>query len=374
MPQHAIIPVNRPKLDANERKYLLECLDTGWISSEGPFVERFERSYAARLGRRHGISVSSGTAALDAALLSLELQPGDEVVLPAFTIICCASAILRAGGTPVLVDCDPATWNMDVAQVKARVTPKTRAIMAVHIYGLPVDMDPLLRIAREHHLLVVEDAAEAIGLKYKGRECGSFGDVSCTSFYANKHITTGEGGMILTDNDTIAERCSRYRNLCFVPTRRFVHEELGWNYRMCNLQAALGVAQLERLDDSIRIKRWMGRTYQDVLRGTPGVDLPTDQTAYADNAYWVFGVVLRDEVPFDAEVAGRKLAGIGVQTRPFFWPMHQQPVFRRMGLFENESFPHSERIARRGFYLPSGLGTTEDEIVRSADALKQILS
>ena len=368
-----MIPVNKPLLDGNERKYLMECMDSGWISSEGPFVKRFEQSYGVRLGRRHAISVNSGTAALETAILALGLEPGDEVIVPAFTIICCASAITRAGATPVLVDCDPLTWNMDIEQVRVRITPRTRAIMAVHIYGLPVDMDPLLELARQHGLRIVEDAAEAIGLKYKDRECGSMGDVSCISFYANKHITTGEGGMILTSDDTIAERCARYRNLCFVPPRRFVHEELGWNYRMCNIQAALGLAQLEKLDRTIAIKRRMGELYQELLRDAAGLLLPRDRTPWAENVYWVFGVVLDDDVPFDAPEAADRLAEKGVQTRPFFWPLHEQPVLRKMGLFKDEHYPVSERLARRGFYLPCGLGLSEEEIRASAAALKEIL-
>jgi perosamine synthetase len=368
-----MILVNQPRLDGNEKRYLIECIETGWISSEGPFVKRFESGYAQRVGRKHAISVSSGTAALDAAVLALDLQPGDEVILPAFTIVCCASAITRAGATPVLVDCDPATWNMDVEQVRSRISPRTRAIMAVHIYGLPVEMDPIVDLARQHGLRVIEDAAEAIGLKYKGRECGGLGDVSCVSFYANKHITTGEGGMILTDDDLIAERCRRYRNLCFIPPRRFVHEELGWNYRMCNLQAALGLAQLEKLDQSIDRKRWMGGVYQELLSGVAGIQLPLDSTTYAENVYWVFGVVLGDEVPFDATEAATRLAAKGVQTRPFFWPMHEQPVFTKMGLFSGDRHPVSERLARRGFYLPSGLSTTEQEVRASVEALKEIL-
>jgi len=368
-----MILVNQPALDGNERKYLLDCVDSGWISSEGPYVKRFEQAYGARLGRKHAISVSSGTAALDAAVLALELKPGDEVILPAFTIICCASAITRAGATPVLVDCDPVTWNMDLDQVRARITPRTRAIMAVHIYGLPVDMDPLLTLARQHGLRVIEDAAEAIGLKYKDRECGGLGDVSCTSFYANKHITTGEGGMVLTSDDGLAERVARYRNLCFIPPRRFVHEELGWNYRMCNLQAALGLAQFEKLDRSIARKRWLGGLYQELLKDVAGIRLPLDRTAYAENVYWVFGVVLGDEVPFDAAEAAARMLAKGVQTRPFFWCLHEQPVFAKMSLFAGERYPVSERIARRGFYLPSGLSTTEEEVRASAAALKEIL-
>jgi perosamine synthetase len=239
-----MIPVNEPLLDGNEEKYLIECIRSGWISSEGPFVQEFENRFAATVGRKHGIAVCNGSAALDASVAALGIGPGDEVIMPAFTIISCAAAIIRQGATPVLVDADPITWNMDVNQIETRITSKTRAIMVVHIYGLPTDMAPILLLADKHGLKIIEDAAEAHGQNYQNRPCGSFGDVSTFSFYPNKHVTTGEGGMILTDSEQLAERCRSLRNLCFQPGKRFVHEELGWNFRMSNLQAALGVAQL----------------------------------------------------------------------------------------------------------------------------------
>ncbi|MGD9952810.1 MAG: DegT/DnrJ/EryC1/StrS family aminotransferase [Burkholderiales bacterium] len=367
------IPVNTPLLDGNEEKYLLECVRTGWISSEGPFVTRFEERFAARVGRRHGVAVANGSVALDTAVAALKLGPGDEVILPASTIISCAAPVVRAGAKPVLVDCDPRTWNMDVGQVESRITPRTKAIMAVHIFGLPVDMDPLLALAERHGLKVIEDAAEAIGQTYRGRPCGSFGDLSVFSFYPNKHVTTGEGGMVVTDDAALAERCRSLRNLCFKPEQRFVHDELGWNFRMTNLQAALGLAQLERLDQALAIKRRMGARYTNLLQGTRRLQLPVARMPYADNVYWVYGVVLEDDVPFDAREAMARLGKAGIGTRPFFWPMHEQPVFRRMGLFEGERHPVAERIARRGFYLPSGLALTEEQIERSAAALKAIL-
>lgn len=368
-----MIPVNEPLLDGNEARYLQECIATGWISSEGPFVERFEAEMAARVGRRYGVAVTNGTAALEAAVVALGLGPGDEVILPTFTIISCAAAVVRAGATPVVVDCDPVTWNMDVGQVADRITRRTRAIMAVHIYGLPVDMDPLLALAERHGLRVIEDAAEMHGQTYRGRPCGSFGDLSVFSFYPNKHVTTGEGGMILTDDPALAERCRSLRNLCFQPGRRFVHEELGWNLRMSNLQAAVGVAQLERLDEFVARKRRMGRRYTELLANVPGLQLPLPATDYAENIYWVYGVVLDDALPFDAEEAMARLRRAGVGTRPFFWPMHEQPVFRRMGLFANERHPVAERLARRGFYLPSGLALTDQQIEQAAQALQECL-
>lgn len=369
----SFIPVNEPLLNGNEEKYLVECIRTGWISSEGPFIKKFEEQFAARVGRKYGVAVSNGSVALDAAVVALGLGSGDEVIMPTFTIISCAAAVVRAGAVPVVVDCDPVTWNMDVAQVEARITPRTKAIMVVHIFGLPVDMEPLLALARKHGLKVIEDAAEMHGQNYKGKPCGSFGDISTFSFYPNKHITTGEGGMIVTDDPALAERCRSLRNLCFKPEQRFVHDELGWNLRMTNMQAALGVAQLERLDEFVQIKRRMGARYTGLLSGTPGIQLPLAHTAYADNINWVYGMVLDDSVPFDAKEAMTRLNKLGIGSRPFFWPMHEQPVFRKMGLFSGESYPVAEHIARRGFYIPSGMALTDEQMERSAAAVKEIM-
>lgn len=367
------IPVNEPLLNGNEKAYLAECIDTGWISSEGPFVERFEKLFAERVGRKHGIAVANGSVALDAAVAALDLEPGDEVILPSFTIISCAAAIVRAGATPVLVDSDSQTWNMDVTEIEARITPRTRAIMVVHIYGLPVDMAPLLAIAEKHKLAIIEDAAEMHGQTYRGRACGSFGELSVFSFYPNKHITTGEGGMIVTDDDRLAERCRRLRNLCFQPGRRFVHEELGWNFRFTNLQAAVGLAQLERLDEFVARKRAMGALYTRLLQPEKRFQLPLAQAGYADNIYWVYGVVLDEACGFDAAEAMRRLQQHNIGTRPFFWPMHEQPVFLKQGLFTGERYPVAERMARRGFYLPSGLALSEAQMHRAAEAALRIV-
>lgn len=368
-----MIPVNTPLLDGNERKYLLECLDTGWISSEGPFIRQFEEQFAAKVGRKYGIAVSNGSVALDAAVVALGIGAGDEVILPSFTIISCAAAIVRAGATPVVVDCDPLTWNMTADHVAAAITSRTKAIMVVHLYGLPVDMDPLLALAAKHGLKLIEDAAEMHGQTYRGRPCGSFGEISTFSFYPNKHITTGEGGMIVTDDPDVAERCRSLRNLCFQAKKRFVHDELGWNFRMTNLQAALGLAQLETLDRHVQLKREMGRRYDQLLAGLPDVQRPVARTDYAENIYWVYPLVLGSSHPFDADEAMRRLAEHKIGTRPFFWPMHEQPVFRRMGLFAGQSCPVAERIARRGFYVPSGLGLTAAEQQTVAEAVIAIL-
>ena len=372
-----MIPVNQPVLNGNETKYLAECIETGWISSEGPFVRRLEEGMAAIAGQRWGVAVANGTAALDVAIAALRIGPGDEVILPTFTIISCAAAIVRAGATPVVVDVDPATWNLDPSKLEAAMTPRTKAVMVVHLYGLPVDMDPVMQIVRARGLKLIEDGAEQIGQTYHSRSgdtgmIGSFGDVSTFSFYPNKHVTTGEGGMVLTSDEALAERCRSLRNLCFGKKKRFLHEELGWNFRMSNLQAAVGVAQMEVLDRTLQKKRLVGNWYNELLSGVDGVDLPEPRTPYAESIYWVYGIVLKDHVSFDADEAMHRLAELGVGTRPFFWSMHEQPVFRKMGLFRDVSCPVAERLSRRGFYLPSGVALTRRQAERVAEAVRAL--
>ena len=408
-----MIPVNTPDLSGNEKKYLCECIETEWISSEGPFVKRLEAGMAALTDRKHGIAVCNGSVAIDVALAALRIGPGDEVIMPAFTIISCGASVVRAGATPMVVDADPVTWNMDVRQIEEKITPRTKAIMVVHIYGLPVEMGPVLEIARKYGLRIIEDAAEVIGqtcrmgatlgeqrsevggrraeigdqrsevrpltsdfwhLTSGHRACGGFGDVSTVSFYPNKHITTGEGGMVLVNDDALAERCRSLRNLCFDKERRFIHEELGWNFRMSNMQAAVGVAQLERIEETVRKKREIGAWYNELLSGVPGVQLPLHETDYARNIYWVYGIVLKDGVPFDAREAIRRLREKGVDCRHFFYPMNRQPVFRKMGLFEGVECPVAERLAERGFYLPSGVALTREQVEICAGALREILA
>jgi perosamine synthetase len=356
-----MIPVNTPLLSGNELKYITECIETGWISSEGPFVTKFETEFAKHVNRKHGIAVSNGSAALDIAVKALGLGNGDEVIMPAFTIISPAQSLVTAGATPVLVDSDPETWNMDVSQIEAKINSKTKAILVVHIYGLPVDMDRVLSLCKKYNLKLIEDAAEMHGQTYKGQQCGSFGDISIFSFYPNKHITTGEGGMIVCNDENIAEKCKKLRNLAFEPQgRRFIHYEIGWNYRMTNLQAALGVAQLEKINEHITKKREIGKQYREGLKGIKGFQLPLEKADYAENIYWVFGLVADSEAQQEAMI--RKLSDAKIGTRPFFWCMHQQPVFQNMGLFKNESYPVAEKLARNGFYIPSGLGLTTEDI------------
>jgi perosamine synthetase len=355
---------------------------TGWISSSGRFIDEFEQKWAAYCGKQHGISVSNGTAALQVAVDCLEPKPGDEVIIPTFTIISCALAVTNSNCVPVLVDSDPRTWCMDVAQIEERITPRTRAIMPVHIYGHPVDMDPLLCLAQKHGLAIIEDAAEVHGAEYLSgrsgaepswRRCGSFGTLSCFSFYANKLITTGEGGMVLTDDEALAGKARSLRNLAFQSARRFYHESEGFNFRLTNLQAAIGLAQLERIDQIIARKRWMGTEYNRRLKDIGGLQLPTEHP-WARSVYWMYGVVLDEQTGMSAAQFAARLRDRGVETRPFFLGMHEQPVFQKRGLFLNERYPTAERIARQGLYLPSGLALTEAQLSRVCDAVQEVLS
>jgi perosamine synthetase len=357
------IPVNEPLLNGNEKKYLNECIDTGWISSEGPFVKRLEDNMAAYVGRKHAAAVSNGTVALDLAIEAMELNPGDEVIMPAFTIISCILGLVRRGIKPVLVDSDPDTWNMDVSHIEEKITAKTKAIMVVHIYGLPVDMDPVIELAHKYGLMIIEDGAEAHGLEYKGKKCGSFGDISIMSFYPNKHVTTGEGGMVLTDNERMYERCNSFRNLCHKPGFRFVHEELGYNYRMSNIQAAVGVAQLEKIEEHLQKKQEMGKLYQEIFRNNEKFQKPLEKTSYAQNVYWVFGLVMDKSDKRSAHEVIEQLAKEGIGCRPFFYPMNLQPALKKLGLFEGESYPVAEWLYEKGFYVPSGLSLTEEQML-----------
>ncbi|MBU3549896.1 DegT/DnrJ/EryC1/StrS aminotransferase family protein [Polynucleobacter sp. MWH-Berg-3C6] len=367
------IPVNTPLLNGNEKKYLNQCIDTGWISSEGPFVQEFEKKFANKVDRAYGIAVSNGTAAIDLAIEALEIKAGDEVIMPAFTIISCINQIIRIGAVPVLVDSDPHTWNMNVQQIEKKITPRTKLIMIVHIYGLPVDIDPVLELAKKYSLKVLEDAAEMHGQEYKNLPCGSFGDISTFSFYSNKNITTGEGGMVVTNSPELDEKCRSIRNLCFKQDKRFVHDRLGWNLRMTNIQAAIGLAQLERLDEFVKIKREMGAKYTALLKDLEGyIELPLEKTSYAQSIYWVYGVLIKKNCALTPEGVMVELAKRGIGSRPFFYPMHMQPVLKNRGLFDGESYPVAENLYNKGFYVPSGLALKLSEIERVSSELRDI--
>tara|TARA_B100000579_G_scaffold297673_1_gene247714 strand:- start:13076 stop:14200 length:1125 start_codon:yes stop_codon:yes gene_type:complete len=366
------VPVNEPVIGKREKELVLECLETGWISSEGPFVNKFEQDFSKRVKRKHGIACSNGTCALELAIKALGIGEGDEVILPSFTIISCAAAIVRAGAVPIVVDCDLRHWNMNPDEILNSITSRTAAIMIVHIYGLPVDIDPILKIAEKFKLFVIEDSAEIIGGKYKNQPCGSFGDISTFSFYPNKHITTGEGGMVVTNDSDIASRCRSLRNLCFQPNKRFVHEELGWNYRMTNIQAALGIAQLEKLDESLEKKIWIGKKYLEFLKEVKTIQLPVEELSYAKNIFWVFGLVIKNDLHNTKNIINN-LRKMGIGTRPFFHPIHKQPVFIKKGLFKNVKKPNSELIGLNGFYIPSGLKINLEQIEYVANTLKEML-
>jgi perosamine synthetase len=367
-----MIPVSEPKLGDREMEYVAECVRTGWVSSSGRFIIEFEERWAAYCGRRYGVAVSNGTVALQLAVAALDLPAGAEVIMPTFTIISCAQAATAAGAVPVLVDAEARTWCMDTRQIEAKVTARTRAIMPVHIYGHPVDMDPVLDIARRHGLAVIEDAAEAHGAEYRSKRCGSFGTMSCFSFYANKLITTGEGGMVLTDDSELAAKLRSLRNLCFEPSRRFYHNQLGFNFRLTNLQAALGVAQIDRMEEIIEKKRWMAGQYIRRLKDIRTIQLPVEEP-WARSVYWMFGIVLSEQSGMNTADFAVRLKDRKIETRPFFLGMHEQPVFLNKGLFKGDRYPVAERIARQGLYVPSGLGLTEEQIDTVCVAIRDVL-
>lgn len=367
-----MIPVAEPLITEQDIELVNEALKSGWISSAGKFLDLFEERWAAYCGMPHGIAVSNGSVALDVAVALLDLLPGDEVIMPTFTIISPAQSVVRCGGVPVLVDSNSRTWQMNAAQIEAKITPRTKAILVVHIYGHPADMDPILEISRRHGLTVIEDAAEVHGAEYKGRRCGGLADISTFSFYANKLVTTGEGGMVLVRTPQLAERARSLRNLCFQKKQRFLHYELGYNFRLTNLQAALGVGQIGRIDGIVARKRAIAAAYSDLLHDVPGIQLPVEEP-WAKNVYWIYGITLDESCGVSAATVADRMRERGVETRPFFLGMHEQPVFQQMGLFLDEHYPAAEMLARQGLYIPSGLTITDGQISEVATALKESL-
>lgn len=366
-----MIPVNEPRMAPNARQYVDECIDSGWISSAGSFVSTFEKNFADFLGVRHAVTTTSGTAALHLALASLKIGAGDEVILPTFTMMASAAAVLYTGATPVLVDSDPATWTLNTTEIEKKITSKTKAIMPVHIYGHPCDMDPIMALAKKYSLAVVEDAAEAHGAMYKGMKAGAIGDVGCFSFYANKIITTGEGGMVVTNDEYIAARARSLKDLAHSPAQRFVHDDLGFNYRMTNVQAAIGCAQLEDITHALETKEWMASLYHHLLSDIPGLILPREQS-WARSVWWMYGLLVDDSFGMTRDALMKKLRTREIDTRTFFVPMHKQPILRRLGVVGDESFPVADDIATRGLYLPSGLAITEEHIRAVSDALHSL--
>jgi len=370
-----MIPVCKPWLPGKEKEYVSNALNTNWISSSGEYIKRFEEEFAKFCGVKYGICCSSGFGALHLACVALDLKKGDEVIVPTFTMAASVNAIILAGAKPVLVDADPETYCIDVNKIEEKITEKTKAIMPVHIYGHPCDMDKINEIAKKNSLKVIEDSAEAHGAEYYGKKCGSLSDIGCFSFYANKILTTGEGGMCVTDNLDLAERIRKLRNHAFeVP--RFIHKEVGFNYRLTNIQAAIGLAQTENAEMLIEARRNVGKRYNKLLKGFKEIILPIEKP-YAKNVYWMYGIVLSDEVPLSKEEVMEKLKENGIDTRSFFIPMHKQPVYSQRTV-ENApdcrgNFPVAEKIGQRGFYLPSSSNITDKEIEFVCEKLIEVL-
>jgi perosamine synthetase len=391
-----MIPVNEPLIGKNALRYVDDCLKSKWISSAGSYIHRFEEAFARYLGVKHAVTTTSGTTALHLALASLKIGPGDEVVIPDLTMIAVPYAVLYAGAKPALVDVDSEVFGLDPGILKrfmkksCRYDPKkkawihrrtggaVRAVLPVHLYGHPCPMDEILAVAREYGLWVVEDAAEAHGALFyfagrdkNGRKAGTMGDAGCFSFYANKIVTTGEGGMVVTNNDRIAERAARLKDLAHAPGRRFLHTELAFNYRMTNVQAAIGLAQLEEIDRFIAIKRNMAASYQEGLAGIPGLRLPIEMP-WARNVYWMYAVLVEKEFGLGRDDLMAALKDRGVDTRSFFMPVHRQPVFAKEKATARLRFPVAEGLSKKGFYLPSGLALTQAQIKTVCAAIQRI--
>jgi perosamine synthetase len=360
------IPVNEPLIRPEDINAVTECLQSGWISSEGPVVKDFEDKFAKYCSRKHGISCSNGTAALDLAVKALDLPVGSNVIIPETTIISCLSALYNNKLIPRTVDIELLTYNIDCSLIESFIDINTSAIMVVHVYGLPVDMRVIHRLAKKYSLKIIEDSAESIGLRYNNQICGSFGDVSTVSFYPNKHLTTGEGGMVLTNDENIAQKCRYYRNLCFDNENRFVHAEFGWNYRLTSLQASLGLSQLSFLEDSLAIKREIGAIYNHYLANIDCLQIPIAKTDVSTNCYWVYPIrYLNNDI--NSKQICNDLMALNIGTRPLFYPISMQPVLKKYYSDLSAPYPSNAINAYKyGFYVPSGIGTSLDKIELSA--------
>jgi perosamine synthetase len=366
----AFVPVSRPYMWGDEKAKLCEAVDAGWVSSRGPFLDDFESRFAQKIGVGYAVTTSSGTTAAHLALSVLDLQQQEEVIVPDFTMISPVLAVLACGAVPVPVDADE-TWNIDPDRIEHAITEKTRAIIVVHTYGHPAKIDRIVNVARRHNLRIIEDAAEALGALAYDRSVGSFGDLAIFSFYANKVLTTGEGGMVVTDDPMLYQRLRSKRNLCFGADEetRFVHSEIGFNYRMTNLQAAMGIVQLQHLDEAIEAKIAIAREYNELLSNVPGITTPPD-SAWGPNVYWVYGVLVEDEFGLDRKRIQSELKRKGIETRRFFYPLHRQPIMPEVGT--GQTFPKSDRLSERGLYLPSFIGMDSSTIKRVASDLADL--
>lgn len=360
------IPISEPLLSGNELAYVNDCVRSGWVSSLGKYIPEFEQGFADFCGVRHGIAVSNGTAALHLALVALGIGPGDEVIIPTLTFIATANAVRYTGATPVFADSEAETWNLDPQDVACRITPHTRAIIPVHIYGHPANMAPILDLAKQHNLHVIEDAAEAHGARYQGKRVGSLGEINAFSFYGNKIITTGEGGLLTTDEDALAEKVRFLRDHAMSPEKRYWHTEVGFNYRMTNLQAALGVAQMERIEEFIARKRWIAESYNQGLREVAAIRLPPE-APWATSVYWMYSILLNKDFPLSRDEVMARLRQQNIDSRPFFYPIHVQPPYQA-----DISLPVAENLSRRGINLPSAVTLSEEDIQRIVQAIREM--
>ncbi len=365
------LPVCSPLLAGNELAYVTEAVSTGWISSSGKYVTEFEKAFAAYCGVKHGIAVCNGTVALHLALVALGVGPGDEVIIPDFTMASSVFAVCYTGAMPVFVEADAATWNLDVKAVEAKITPRTKAIMPVHIFGNPCDMAALRLLAEPRGIALLEDAAEAHGAEFVGVKTGKLGSLAAFSFFANKNITTGEGGMVVTNDDKLAERCRYFKNICFPldSPRTYLHADVGFNYRMSNLHAAIGLAQVEKADYYRDLRVEHGLLYRELLGRIPGVLLQKDQPN-GRNVFWMNGLCLTPEYGRSRAELIAHLAENGVETRLFFNGMHRQPALQKYGCDCSGEYPVSDMLADNGFYLPSGSGLTAADIERVCELIK----
>ena len=370
MSNKKFIPVNEPLLTGNIKKYVMDCIKTNWISSEGSYVKNFESEMAAQVSRKYAVAVSSGTAALDIAIESLELDKGSEVIVPSFTIISTIHQILRSGLIPKFVDVNLDDWNIKVEDIEPLINSNTKAILIVHTYGLPADINSINKLAKKYNLKIIEDSAEVFGQTYKNKSCGSFGDISTFSFYSNKIVTTGEGGMVLTNNFKIYQKLLSLRNLCFQKNKRFIHENIGWNYRMTNIQGAIGISQLETYKKNIKKRISIAKTYNEFFKNNKNLQLPLVSNSFAKNIYWVYGLIIKNR--FNSSFIRKKLIEENIDTRPFFYPLHKQPVLKSFNIRNVSNLPNSEYLYKKGFYIPNSLNLKKETIKFIADKINEI--
>lgn len=365
-----LYPIASPMLNGNEKKYVLDCLDSNWISSNGAYIEKFEHGFARYCSTTYAAACTSGTTALHLALLAHGVKPDDEIIIPTLTFVATANAVTYCGAKPVFVDAEPDTWNMNPECIERAITPRTKGIIAVHLYGHPADMDPIMEVAVKHGLFVIEDAAEALGAQYKGRTVGSIGHSAAFSLFGNKIITTGEGGMITTNDEKIAATVKLLRGQGLDPKRKYWFPVVGYNYRMTNIQAAIGCAQLERVDWHVERRIQLAKWYRTYLAGDRRLTLPV-QKKWAKNVYWMFSVVLNDRSESDRDRVMELLKERGIETRPFFYPMHILPPYRH--LQPKSSFPVANRLYAQGMNVPSHGGYAEADIRFVSSTLQEVL-